>query len=80
MAKGTTSLLSSTVYALSDATSQFTKAAQKVIYLWFCAKFSIILLTDMFNMSRVLLLLLLTSKQLLEWSSNREARVHLVKG
>lgn len=31
MAQGTTSLVSNTVYALSDAATQFSKAAQKVI-------------------------------------------------
>jgi len=30
MAQGTTSLLSNTVYAISDAASQFSKAARKV--------------------------------------------------
>lgn len=31
MAQGTTSLLSNTVYAISDATSQFSRAAHKVL-------------------------------------------------
>lgn len=35
MAHGTTSLLSSTVYALSDAATQFSKAAHKVLRICF---------------------------------------------
>lgn len=58
MALGTTSLVSNTVYALSDAATQFSKAAHKVFLLSgsTCATESILTDTKMICICRELLL------------------------
>lgn len=77
MAQGSTSLLSNTVYAITDAATQFSKAAQKVspminISMLPKISFYIICIVIVFSAAcRVLLHLHLMTRLFRGWKSNR---------
>jgi hypothetical protein len=76
MAQGSTSLLSNTVYAISDAATQFSKAAQRVslminISMLPKISFYVTYIVIVFSACRVLLHLHLMTRLFRGWKSNR---------